>query len=260
MPIAPTPQTIAEEIALDVQQILLNGGRLLVQADERWLELFDKTDKLQKVSVVDASALKSDLYQLLGDVKNVEYWALNAIKNGGRMRGLSSLATGLSNLGYVSRAAEIYPQLMDVRDGEINARYGLGIACGAFSQMVDVASNLVKAGGVLEQKDVQMLAHRAQAALQALGVPEETFRSMMDEAGTVMRQRELMWLRTAPDLLVPEVGGSPFLALNYRVKVSPGEAAELTWELAERLAEKGLMPLKVTVGFIGQVLEKAEAT
>jgi hypothetical protein len=232
---------------------------MLEQTDQRWIQLLDETDKLQKVSVIHASALKSDLYQLLGDEKNMAYWAQNAVKNGDRAVGPALMATGLANLGFASRASEIYPRLLDVRDGQINARYVLGLACGAFSVMVDAANRLASAGGTLDRKELQMLAERATAALQTLGVPESNLRAMMDEAGAIMRGRRLLWLHESPTVLVPSVGESPYLALNYRVDVSPNEAAEMTWELAERLADMGLMPPKVTVGFVGQRTGKASA-
>lgn len=256
---APRPATIANQIGDEISLILLSGGRLLSKEDPKLLALWDQCEKLQAVDVVNASGLKADLCQLAGDMDGVRYWANNAARNGARFLAQVTLQAACANLGFVREAAKAFAELMTVKDGQINNTIVHGLNCGSFAAIVEAAGALERAGGVLGRKDVLMRANQARAALEALGVPEEQLQAVMEQAGEIMRQRRLLWLNESPDVITSETAAAPFVALNYRIDVTPGEAASMTWELAERLSELGLMPPSVTVGFIGQAKSRGAA-
>ena len=254
---APKPATIAGQLLEEISAHLLHGGHMLPEDSPQWTRLWDLCEKLQVADVVAASAHKADLFHLSGNVERALYWANNARRNGGQRAGDSALFTAYVNLGYAEEAAKIFPTLLDIEDGLINAWLISGFGCGSFSEMVTASERLERAGGEITRKGVVRLATRARAALELLGVSEHQLRVMMDHAGQLMRARHLLWLNEAPDVLASRPGESQYVALNYRLDVPPVQAAEMTWELAERLAEHDLVRPNVTVGFIGEKNEAA---
>lgn len=246
------PQTIAKQIDDLLEPIVLKRGHMLQKDTGEWTGLLDLCNQLQKVDVVAASYRKSQLHHLAGDLDGAEYWAQNVIKNGSEIDGIETLCTANANLGYVSRASVHFENLLRVQNGRVNASLALTIACGSFAAASTAAQRLLKAGGRVEREDIIMIADASRNALDSLGVPEGHLRAMMDQAGELLRSRRLLWLNESPQVLSSKNGDAPFVALNYRLDVSPAEAAEMTWELAERLVSLDLMPNSVTVAFIGE--------
>lgn len=155
-------------------------------------------------------------------------------------------------MGFATKAASLYAEITDVSHGQVNAIINLGVASGCFSQILEAANALERAGGEVERKDLVMLAANVRDTLSMLSVSEESLRLLMDEAGTLMRERSLLWLNDRPDVIVSRAGDPAFVALNYRLDVPAIEAAKMTWELAERVAAKDWLPNSVTVSFIGE--------
>jgi len=250
---APEPQTIANEISAALNPLLATGGHFMAKHDPRWVALLDECDKLQKVDVLLGSALKSDLHTLAGDLEGSLYWTKNLRLNGAK--GMADIAETLaySNLGYATEAARHFPATVEISRGEINARFVQGVGAAAFSAMEAAAAALGRAGGQLDTENMALL-ERVRSAIEVLGrlrVDEAQVRAMMDIAGTVMREQRLLWIGPAPTLDVNSRAGSERVSIRYELAVSPQAAAELNWELAERLAHADLMPEDITVAFVG---------
>jgi hypothetical protein len=249
---APQPKTIAAEIEKQIADAIFSGGQMLDPSGPVWTALWDQLEKLQAVDVVRASFLKADLFQWAGDIERVEYWVNNARKNGEKLNADLHVSAAYSNLGYVTRASEIYQRVMSVMGDHIPGYLVNGISSANFEAIVGAAEMFSKAGGDIGRKDVVERATAARGVLRELNLGEDALRRIMDEAGTIMRNRRLIWANQEPDLHTSIDDGESWLSLSYRVSVNPAAAAQMTWELAERLAALDLMAPNVTVSFVGQ--------
>jgi hypothetical protein len=253
----PQPALLAKEIRDDLSPLLFRGGALLNGSDFTIRLLLRRCEALQNSDAATASLIKAEVLQLVGDVSEVERWANNAVKLGATFEAWNTLCLCYSNLGYASKAASIFAETPYVTHGRVNDAMPLGIASGAFQAICKFAEELEVAGGSVGRKDLVMLARSVVDALSRLDVKESTLHALMDEAGVLLRGKNLLWLNDHPDVNVGGPGDGDFVAINYRVGLSPEDAAELTWVLAERVAEIGLLPPSVTVGFIGEGVASA---
>ncbi len=253
------PLTLGPEIQEELGVILQGGGRLYDVTDPQWIALLEKTDKLQKQDTVAASSYKATLYSLVGDLAQVAYWVNNMRLNGDKIRSDETESHCLANLGFATRAAQIFPRIMELQRGHVNMYLHRGITSACF-QAVDDASNVfIKAGGKLDPENVHLLnlARSATAALEQLSVSESMVQRMMDKAGDIMRAEKLLWLDDHADVDA-STGPGAHVSIRYRIAVTADRAAHLNWDLAESLAEVDLMPLGVTVSFTGtQALAQA---
>lgn len=249
---APVPETIFSEIMQLLDPPLMRGGVFLSSNHELITELMDRCERLAKVDACHASILKAQVRVLAGDLEGMRYWIRNAERIGARDAALHTLVICLANLGHVSEAAADYPKLMNVATGQVNDRLHLGLATGSPAEVVSAAESLERAGGTVINAELVMSAKRAAAAMAHRGATQQQLQQMMTVAGSVLREHGLIWLNPHPDFSTPGAFEPRDLSVSYRLRVSPNQAAEMTWELAERLASMDLMPEGITVGFIGE--------
>lgn len=247
----PSTVTIASDLRLRLRPILLDSGRFRSTDDFEVCRLLRDCDQLQKADAALASLVRAEIYQVLGAVDEIEKWADNAYKLGLVNDSLALRAIAYSNLGFFSKSSALFAEVVKVSRGQVNQHLALGLTCGSFVDMQEAAQAWVAAGGTINCEDKVMYASSISAVMKRLEVSEATLRELMDEAGHVMRTRRLLWLNECPDYLISEQNEAPFLAVQYQVKVQPYEAAQMTWELAEALAERGVMPPSLTVSFVG---------
>ncbi|HEU4457767.1 MAG TPA: hypothetical protein VFR90_01430 [Methylibium sp.] len=240
-------------MGIRVRQTVEAACHFLDSASFEFKSLWRECDKLQKVDAVNASLMKASLAGLAGDLEGLERWLTNAEQNGGGESVRGTRFAMYSDLGFVTEASKSYRETIANDDSLARLNLTHGIACGSFSEMLQAADRWAKEDTKLEEQDVLRRSAQARDALRALGVPEENVRSMMDRAGELMRARRLLWANLMPDLIASSTPAAhPFFALNYRVDVEPAEAAEMTWALAERLAEDDLIFPFVTVAFVSK--------
>ena len=244
---APIPATIAQEVRDLLAPHLASGGLMFAPDDELVVRLMDMCETLAKANAAQASLLKAEVIHLTGDLDGAGYWLRNAEKNGERHAALVVSVICHSNLGYITKAAADFPDVVRVENGEVDNRLALGLAVGSLSGVVTAAGNLERAGGRVTQQEVVSKAREVMQAMATLDVSEGMLQRMMDEAGTLMRSRRLLWMDDAPQYLVAD--GS--VALFYRLRVTPKTAAEMTWSLAEALSNLDLIPNGLTIGFTG---------
>lgn len=244
--------SIAGEIREEIGRLIFRGGHFVRTDEFAFRRLVRMCETLQAVEAPQAFVLKVEVFQLAGKIEDCEHWSRQAHRLHATWDAHNSLCLAYSNLGFATKAASLYAEITDVSHGQVNAIINLGVASGCFSQILEAANALERAGGEVERKDLVMLAANVRDTLSMLSVSEESLRLLMDEAGTLMRERSLLWLNDRPDVVVSRGGDPAFVALNYRLDVPALEAAEMTWELAERVAAKDWLPNSVTVSFIGE--------
>lgn len=245
------PATIQSQIKERFLSILRTEGRIRQQNDLETAELLHECETLASVDAATASILRAEIYQLIGKIDQVEYWVKNAKSLGRKIEAESLLVIAYANLGYVGKAAERFAEIVKVDRGVVNEHLPLGLACGSFSAIVDASAALQRAGGEVRCQEYVMTAQMIIDTLKNMQVSESVIRSMMDEAGKVMRSHSVMWLNDAPDFTCSSQSDSPFVDLKYHVNLGPHEAAEMTWTLAEALISKDLMLPNVTISFMG---------
>ncbi len=103
-----------------------------------------------------------------------------------------------------------------------------------FTHVLAAGERFVRAGGQMPEEKLMSVASHLLRALSTLDVSEDFLRSMMEEAGSMLREQRLSWLNSTPDFLITGPESSPSVAVNYRIDVQARQAAELTWALAER--------------------------
>ena len=252
------PQTIANEVAAAIGERLLHIGQYISKDAHEWRDLMRRCEKLQKVDSIGASELKSQLFQLAGDVEQAIYWAENISKNGDAARGQLASANAYVNLGFVSMGAALLPAILRVENGQLNRQMQLAISMASFSLIAKAALDLRRAGGTVEDEALVAVSDAAANVLETLDVQEARVQAMLDEAGTILRDERLLWLKRQPDIAATR-DDSASLGIFYRLLVSPRKAADLTWALAEKLAAMDLIEPGVSIGFIGEELKALEA-
>ncbi|KTT17967.1 hypothetical protein NS331_16555 [Pseudacidovorax intermedius] len=98
-------------------------------------------------------------------------------------------------------------------------------------------------------EDVKMMAHKA----FEFGIPDSEYARVLDLAGEMLRQRRLFWLDRSPRLLFDEEMDCHWV--QFRIAVSPEDAADMTGELISLLVEADLDRLPINVSFYGALHE-----
>lgn len=126
------------------------------------------------------------------------------------------------------------------------------VAVGLFQTAATAVEAANKEQRVITADRSVPISKRASAAMGKLGVKDADIAACIDVIGEMLLARKLLWLNRAPDILVTgDETGEPSLAMEFRLPISAASAAELNWELVERLVDADLFRPGVTFGFIG---------
>lgn len=156
-----------------------------------------------------------------------------------------------SNFLYASKARELASDALRVHTNHDQIFFSC-VTIGAFQTICDAIDRANEERRVILANSVIPLSRKAVAVLQALDVTERDVAACIDVAGEMLRARRLMWLDNAPNVhITGDAVGEPGIALDYKLAVNPADAASLTWELCERLIDRDLYRLGVTIGFVG---------
>lgn len=212
--------------------------------------VLDECAKLQKVDVVEASLLKANIYALTGEIAEVERWIRNAEQNYAapeRVAAARELVYFLT--GQISKAAPYFAGVLRTHAGDPVAVFNKCMATAWFEKAVSVIEMFPAVPWHGELVD---LARRAWGAAQALKLDEGFASAVMDQVHGIMVNRGLIWLDVTPTITVlDELHGGPLIHISYRVAETPRVAAELSWELAERLAARDLENRGLLVSYHG---------
>lgn len=212
-------------------------------------------DAFQSSEAHSASILKALLSAVTGNVQEMERWLRNVAALGYKREALFNRLQCLSVLGYATQACEVAEQLY--KDSGIytfgNISFHVTVSGGfpLFQKALDNANRNKQVINMTEQ----LIAYRNAAnVLEQMGVPDNWLSRIYDVIGALLREQRLLWTGAGPKVFFySSEDGGPSFHSDFSLAVSVQRAAELTWELTERLVAQDLDRYPVTVGFIGSL-------
>lgn len=92
--------------------------------------------------------------------------------------------------------------------------------------------------------------------MQELEIDDDQVAGILSVAGEFLRKKRISWASGSLDILGrSSAEGGPFIRYNFPIQSTPSVAADLNWELAEEIVDRGMENLGVTVAVLGEVLE-----
>ena len=252
----PKPQSIAADISEMVRSLALTAGTF-EKARELSVAVLDECDKLQKVSVVQASLLKANVYALTGELDQAEKWLKNAEQNRAPAEDLLRSREIVYFLtAQISKALPLFESIVALGVRNKPNLLMKTLATAWFRKAMIVLDTMEP--GTVDPN----LARAAQVGAQMMdeiGLSEETASLIMDKAHGQLVQNKLIWLDAVPEItFLAAKHGGPAIHVAYRVEVTPEAAAEMNWELAADLAASDLDSKGLLVSYRGTVLEEAD--
>lgn len=203
--------------------------------------------------VVGGSLGRAILYSAAGKVEDAEKMFRNAELNHGIAPARISRMSHLVNHGFASEAMALADAAFADR-GQANFVDVAEIvfACGGFHKIVQKVDASIANKEVLKMNDLLDLSKSAVVVLDQLGVSDAQLAAMLDLAGAQLRDHKLWWQGDRPHISVLATGkGGPALMFDYRVHVTPDEAAKISWALTDALVGHDLALPGVFIGFLG---------
>lgn len=257
----PRPQALASSLREELNEFMDGVKHTHTYEKATFIRLMKECETLQKTEVVNASLLRAFLNSTVGQFKEAERMLRNAELNGGVDEARIERFTHYANHGFASEGLSLVDDVFNHRDGKTLMELARGaLAMGAFNKIVAAVQESLKKNEVLNMTGLHELACQAVGVMSQLGVSDAQLAAMLDVAGESLRSHNLLWETDQPDITVldSEQGG-PALAFEYRVYVSPEDAAQMTWGLTEALVNRDLDLPNVAVGFLGTNLQACVA-
>lgn len=222
--------------------------------DKRVFDMYmQAAEKLQRDDVVVGCLLRASLFSAAGMDAEALRMLRNVEANHARPQALLGRLTHYVNHGYASAALEVATELFADR-GPYNFATVAEVttAAGGFCLISQELAKSHDQKLTLAMTRVGEVAQRAAAVLEQLGVTDAQLASMLDLAGEALRAQQLWWQGNYTDIQVlPAQLGGPALMFDYRVFLTPTEAAQLSWDLGGALVDHELDLHGVHIGFIG---------
>ena len=253
----PSPQALKNSLRDELNEFVYGTKFTNSYKKVTFTRLMAECEALQKTDVIQASLLRAFLYSSVGDFKETDRMLRNAELNGGVNEARIERFTHCANHGFASEGLSLIDGVFKNRNGKTLMELARGaIALGAFNKIVKAVQASLRNNEVLNMTGLHELACRAAGVMGKLGVSDVQLAAMLDVAGESLRKNRLLWETGQPDVTVLDTDqGGPALAFEYRVHVSPGNAALMTWELTESLVARELDLPNVVVGFLGTNLQ-----
>lgn len=163
-------------------------------------------------------------------------------------------SAALINLGYVSESQKEFAIAANPENGHFSDCVDIGFSNLSINTLNDYYAKATNMGFAnLDQDDIQ-LTRRVQDVLDQENVTEVLAAAIMDQAGHVLRQHQLMRCGTdASELkLYDRHGSKPFVMVTWHIPVTTRQAAIMNAELSARLAEAfETIPDCFSIGFEG---------
>ena len=226
-----------------------------------FIRLIKDCETLQKTDVVTASLRRSFLNSTIGNFVESERWLKNAEQNGGQEAARITRFGNLINHGYATEALALVDLVLNARNGHQLMELASGAAAiGAFGKIVAAVAASQAKGEVLQMTNLYALSQKATEVISQLGVSDKEVAAMVDIAGGLLRENQLLWEGSMPDITVLDAEhGGPALGIEYRIDVTPDQAAHMGWSLTEALIQKDLYRPSVYVDFLGTALTAKQA-
>jgi hypothetical protein len=250
--IAPAPKTLADDL-IDQVKALFEVGRIGSAGSWQIASLNRDIDKLAKTNVLIADCLRISLATLQGDDAAVTERMRNLELNG---HASEAFAEQMRFAGNRLRASEFFAlankAIENPPSRPLHEILPSLVTTGAFRPASTILEKATKDGRVTQATaDIQLVRDGARV-LDALGIPDDVVAATVDEVGKLLWERKLLWLDSKANVWTsPAEASEQAVLMQYRVSISPVEAADLSWTLSERLAEKDLLRTGFAVAFLG---------
>lgn len=249
---AAQPQLKTGEINDQIARILADGGPYRRTDDLEIRRLLREAESVARHDAGLASLLKADIHSLCGNWQEVLRWLTNARANQKEVLADVTEMTAAANLGYFSHSAAVYPRAVAIELGTLGHYLSSGLICGTLVALLRNSDIAEQAKLELDDgtKADLMLAANAKRVLDRLGLPEQDLTAMLDVAGEVLREHELIWSETRPRVLVVDTDEDLGLTYQFALPVPPQLAAELSDLVIERIVTRNLDKAGISFSFV----------
>ncbi len=198
------------------------------------------------------------LASVIGDEEEVERWCTNLEHNHFADAATHMRFDHYVNSGQATKGLALLPGIVARRSDQnlVHLMHG-AIAIGAFT----AAKNALEAADMRQEVLVGAATFiekvkSNQSVVAELGLEDSHLALMFDEAGAILREAHRNWASYELSVIaVPRSVGGPAMSVEWPVRVTPAEAAKLTWNLTDRLVEKDLDRPGFSLGFLGVKLQ-----
>lgn len=219
------------------------------------LRLIHDIGKLKKVDAASAYCLLGMVEFLVGNHEAGEHefakaWPLNP-----DARLYSNLWCCLANAGFASKANALVPSVFHP-SRNLDGFLEIGRTAITSGSIIAVCNHL----DVVESMKIDLsgfpvdVFRKAKALMGELCLSDENVADFLDVAGQVLRDRKMFFLGPTSRLVVIDTPDYPERGLyfSFDIPVSHDEAANIYFELAERLCQKyDALPVGLHVAFRG---------
>lgn len=250
---SPEAQSVFKELERDVHRFQDTVGSWDTYDRETCAALEARAQEFCKFDVVRGSSILASLASVTGDLVNFERWVRNIERNGASEEAAHLRFMHSINHGYATNAQSCLPELAK-RRGSVRLS---DLLVGAYSAGAFLAALEAIEQANLRQEVLVMTTRIEElritaAAVKALGLSDQEIGEMLNVAGEIVRENRLTWSSGRPNVVIIDANHEgPSISIDWRLFVSPKKAAELTWELTDRLVRREVDRAGCSVGFIG---------
>lgn len=205
-------------------------------------KLFANVNKLMPIDPAGANVIKAGIYQLCGDLENVEYHVglANKLPTDSKKVITLNSVTALSNIGAFSKSQEHFRKIEAQDSIELFRLFESGV--GSLS-MIKLDSIFEKAKKMdLNYKDEKIqITSRAASILRANNISDEDVAKYADVFGELIRENRLMLKGSHPVITVGDSLNNWYpstVFITFKISGSFQKAAGLYKEGTKRILEK----------------------
>lgn len=149
----------------------------------------------------------------------------------------SQYIVGLVNFGFFSDALQMAGDILSPENGMFTEYYKLFITIGAFQKLDNFQKKAVLLGVDLAGFPTEITS-KASDILKFASIPNERASEALSVAGSMLRDRKMSACGEAELSVDDEYGHSPIVFVTFKIRVEPKVAADMTWDLYEKLLSK----------------------
>lgn len=233
---SPKPATIENELFGELDALLQRTSAFHNEGEFAFF--FLKAKKLVGVDAAAGHTAYAFLYHLCGNAAKMRYHLENAGKLAGSVERFGYWCAFEGNLGFATEAQKHFAIIGNPTTGRLSNSFDIGLSCGAFSKLGEYLDKAVEMKLDLSSCDTQ-LVRNVGAIFADAGVADERIGEILDVAGEVMRERQIVPI--GKPLIEIERGATPSTSCVFftHVIARPGvEVADISYEFADRLISR----------------------
>lgn len=143
----------------------------------------------------------------------------------------------LTNLGFFSDTLKLLDEALSPKDGLFTEYFTTFISIGAFQKLNDFQKEAVLMGIDLTGLPTET-ASKASFIMKSASISDERAAEALSVAGTMLRERKIVTLGEAEFSIDDDFDHSPTVFLTFPIRVKADVAADMTWDLYEKLLQK----------------------